>query len=144
MSDEPYGRGTAPSLLICDDNEGIRALLAEIVGRSLGIQVVGECADGNEVVLMAEQLQPDVILLDLAMPGADGFEALPKLQQVAPDARIIVFSGFAGPAVAERLLALGATSCLQKGAPADTIMATIYEALSMPWVAEPDHAHKMS
>jgi DNA-binding NarL/FixJ family response regulator len=118
------------AVLICDDNAGMRTLLGAIVGASLRMRVVGEAADGNEAVAQATRLQPNVILLDLAMPIRSGLEALPELRQVAPDARIIVFSGFAGSIVAEQVLALGAAAYLEKGADPDTIAATIEQALA--------------
>ena len=71
-----------------------------------------------------------MILLDLAMPIRSGLEALPELLKVAPDAQIIVFSGFAGSIVAEEVIALGAASYLAKGAGPDTIVATIEQALA--------------
>ena len=117
-------------MLICDDNDAMRALLGAIVGSSLRMRVVGEAADGNDAVFQARRLQPSVILLDLAMPIRSGLEALPDLRQVAPDARIIVFSGFARSIVADEVIALGAAGYLEKGADPDTIVATIEQALA--------------
>jgi DNA-binding NarL/FixJ family response regulator len=117
-------------VLICDDNDAMRLLLGVIVDTSLGMRVVGEAADGKEAVTQATRLQPNVILLALTMPIRSGLEALPELRQVAPDARIIVFSGFAGSIVADEVIALGATDYLEKGADPDTIVATIEEALA--------------
>ena len=117
-------------VLICDDNDAMRALLSVIVSTSLGMRVVGEAADGNQAIAEATRLQPNVILLDLAMPNCNGLEALPELRRVAPDAQIVVFSGFASATVAEQVIALGAASYLEKGAHPDTIVATIEEALA--------------
>jgi DNA-binding NarL/FixJ family response regulator len=119
-------------VLICDDNCAMRTLLRVIVETSLGMLVVGEAGDGKEAVTEAARLQPDVILLDLAMPIRSGLEALPELRQVAPDARIVVFSGFAGSIVAEEVVELGAASYLEKGAHPDTIVAAIEQALANP------------
>lgn len=122
--DKPAG------VLLCDDNDSVRALLSVIIDSSLDLRVAGEAADGDEAIVEATLLQPDVILLDLAMPNRSGLEALPELRRVAPDAQIIVFSGFAGASVAEQVLALGAVSYLEKGAHPDTILATIDNALA--------------
>lgn len=130
MSKEAPVDDKLAGVLICDDNEAIRELLAAIVGGGPGMQVVGEAADGNEAIIEAIRLQPDVILLDLAMPNRNGLEALPELRRVAPAAQIIVFSGFASATVAEQVLALGAASYLEKGADPDTIAATIALALA--------------
>jgi DNA-binding NarL/FixJ family response regulator len=124
----PTAGDTAAGILICDDNQALRELLREIIGNGLGMQVVGEAADGNEVIVEAARLQPDVVLLDLAMPNLSGLDALPEVHRVAPNAQIIVFSGFASAAVADDVIALGATSYLEKGASPETIVATIAAA----------------
>lgn len=128
---------TPAGVLICDDNEAIRRLLSEVVSGDPGLRVVGEAADGNEAIVEAIALQPDVILLDLAMPKRSGFEALPELRRVAPDARIIVLSGFASANVAEEVIALGATSYVEKGADSAAIVAAINQALAPPSLAKP-------
>lgn len=135
MSNNAHTNGDAPaSVLICDDNDVMRMLLAVIVDGSPKLEVVGEASNGNEAVVQATHLQPTVILLDLAMPVRSGLDALPELRQVAPDARVIVYSGFAGGIVADDVLALGAVGYLEKGAPPETIVATIEQALASPLV----------
>ncbi|MGZ8740461.1 MAG: response regulator [Gaiellaceae bacterium] len=131
MRDEgPSAGGTPAGVLICDDNEAIRALLTAIVGGSASLRVVGEAADGNETIAEAIRLSPDVIVLDLAMPNRNGLEAIPELRRLVPTAQIIVFSGFAGAAVTEQVLELGAASYLEKGADPETIVATIEQVLA--------------
>lgn len=120
----------AAGVLICDDNEAVRALVGLIVDSAVGLTVVGEAADGNEAIVEATRLQPDVIMLDLAMPKLSGLEAIPALRRIAPGSPIIVFSGFATSSVAPQVLALGAASYLEKGANPDTIVATIEQALA--------------
>jgi DNA-binding NarL/FixJ family response regulator len=108
-------------VLICDDNAAIREMLRAVVRLRPTLRCVGEAADGNEAVAEAARLQPDVILLDLAMPRRTGLEALPELTRVAPEARIIAFSGFSTAVVAEEVIGLGAVMYLSKGADADSI-----------------------
>ena len=129
--------GTPTSVLICDDNDAIRTLLGTVVAEDPGLRVVGEAADGNEAIVEAIALQPDVILLDLAMPKRSGLEALPELRRVAPDARIVVLSGFASANVAEEVLALGATSYVEKGADPAAIVAAIRNAVAAPSLTTP-------
>ena len=124
----PNGSGKA-GVLICDDSDSVRVLLSVIVDNSLRLRVAGEASDGNEAIAEATRLQPSVILLDLAMPRRSGLEALPDLRRVAPDARIVVFSGFASDTVADEVLALGAASYREQGAHPDVIVATIEQAL---------------
>ena len=130
MSDEPPAPDDQPDadVLICDDNAAMRVLLTVLVDTAHGMRVVGQAGDGDDAILEARRLQPDVILLDLAMPNRSGLEALPDLRRVAPDAQIIVLSGFAEATVSPEVLALGARTYLQKGVDADTIIATIQSA----------------
>ena len=123
-------RDTPAGVLICDDNAAMRTLLGVVVDASPALHVVGEAVDGNEAVVEARRHQPDVILLDLAMPNRSGLEALPELRTVAPDSRIIVLSGFAAATVADQVLALGAAGYLEKGSHPDTIVAAIEQAVS--------------
>ena len=123
--------GTAPEaerplgVLLCDDNAALRTMLRVVVESAADMHVVGAAADGDEAVAEATRLQPDVILLDIAMPRRSGLDALPELRLVAPRAQIVVFSGFSGSAVADEVLALGAASYLEKGATPEVIVATI-------------------
>jgi DNA-binding NarL/FixJ family response regulator len=128
---------TPAGVLICDDNEAIRKLLGVIVDNEPGLRVVGEAADGNDAIVEAIALQPDVILLDLAMPKRSGLEALPELRRVAPDARIVVVSGFASANVAEEVIALGAASYIEKGADPAAIVTAIGQALAPPSLTTP-------
>lgn len=121
---------TTAGVLICDDNAQIRRLLSAIVDGTPALRVVGEAADGNEAIAKATSHEPDVILLDLAMPECSGLEALPELRRLVPNAQIIVFSGFASANVAEEVFALGAVAYLEKGASPDLIVAAIEEAFA--------------
>jgi DNA-binding NarL/FixJ family response regulator len=119
---------SAVRVLICDDNAPLRAAVREVVELRPWLRVVGEAADGNEAVVEAKKLQPDVILLDLSMPNRTGLEALQELKQVAPGAKVIIFSGFSEGTAAEEAMELGADLYLQKGANADAINDAIEEA----------------
>jgi DNA-binding NarL/FixJ family response regulator len=131
VSESAHTNGNAAAgVLICDDNDAMRMLLGVIVGSSARLEVIGEASNGNDAVAEATRLQPTVILLDLAMPVRSGLDALPELREVAPDARVIVYSGFAGGIVADEVLALGAAGYLEKGAHPDKIVATIEQALA--------------
>jgi DNA-binding NarL/FixJ family response regulator len=102
-------------VVIADDSDDVRLLLRsqlEIDGR---FAVVGEAADGSAAVDIARDLQPDLIVLDLAMPRLDGLQALPLLREAAPEARVIVLSGFDPRSVGPKVLAAGAARCIEKG-----------------------------
>jgi DNA-binding NarL/FixJ family response regulator len=121
---------TPVGVLVCDDNAAMRALLGVVVGTSPGLTTIGEASDGDEAIAEATRLQPDVILLDLAMPNRSGLEALAELRYVAPAAQIVVLSGFALTAAAEEVFALGAAAYLEKGSSPQAIITTIENAVA--------------
>lgn len=111
-------------VLIVDDHtivrKGIRALLAEIDD----LEVVGEAADGQEAIVQADRLQPDVILMDLAMPRMDGIEATREIKLRQPESRVLVMTSFATDEKVLPAIKSGALGYLLKeSAPADLIQA---------------------
>jgi DNA-binding NarL/FixJ family response regulator len=98
---------------------------------------VGEAADGYEAIAEAKRLQPDVIVLDLAMPRKTGLAALREIGRVAPKAKVIIFTGFSLASVGSDLSELGAVLYLQKGASPETILEAIEEAGSRSSAAAP-------
>jgi PAS domain S-box-containing protein len=120
-----------PRVVIADDADDIRAMLR--MGFSYhDIDVVGEAVDGFEAVRLAAELQPDVVLLDLAMPRMDGLQAIPHLRAVAPQARIVVFSGYERGRTATVAARLGADGCLDKATPIDEIAAALRALCAIP------------
>jgi two-component system invasion response regulator UvrY len=119
--------GDEIGVLICDDVDAMRMLLRVVIELRSGLKVVGEARDGDEAIAEANRLQPDVILLDLSMPGRTGFDALPEIQQVAPKAKVIVLSGFVPSTSAPTVLDLGAALFIEKGANPEEIVAAIEE-----------------
>jgi DNA-binding NarL/FixJ family response regulator len=129
MPDSPAAAaGDTIGVLICDDVDAIRRLLVIVVELDPGLRVAGVAPDGRAAINQAEQLQPDVILLDLSMPALTGFEALPAIKAAAPAARIIAFSGFASSIVERAVLDAGADGFLEKGASAWEIITAIKDA----------------
>ncbi len=131
MAESEGAPNGSTGVLICDDVEQVRGLLAMIVRKRPGLCVVGEAEDGEQAIVEAERLQPDVILLDLSMPRMTGLEALPQIRRVAPNAKVVVLSGFAGSMVASDVLAHGAHRYLEKGVHPDIIAATIEEVAAV-------------
>jgi len=110
-----HSNDAACRVAVCDDVAAFRELLLTIFQTTADITVVGEAANGLEAVALAQETQPDVMVLDLAMPLMDGFAALPLIREAAPECKVVVLSGFSGE-VRERALSLGAYSYLEKGA----------------------------
>ncbi len=110
----PSGR-TLPRILIVDDAEDIRMLLRLKLAHQGEYDVVGEAADGRDAVDLARVLQPDLVLLDMAMPRMDGLQALPLIREAVPDVRVIVLSGFNQATLEREALAAGADRYVVKG-----------------------------
>jgi DNA-binding NarL/FixJ family response regulator len=102
-------------VVIADDTRDMRLLLALALELAGGFEVVGEAANGEEAIVAAADHRPDVVLLDLAMPVLDGLEALPEIRAQAPDALVVVLSGFGADAMGEEAVRLGAATYVQKG-----------------------------
>lgn len=116
---------------IVDDTDDLRFLLRHALERA-GMEVVGEAGDGVEGIAVARATQPDVVLLDLAMPVLDGRAALPRIRHDVPAARIIVLSGFGADLLSEQLLELGADGYIEKGNSLGRIVEYVEEAASRP------------
>lgn len=102
-------------VVLCDDHAIVRAGLLALLEKERGIQVVGEAGSAQEVVRVVQAGKPDVVLLDLSLPGASGLSAIPELRAVAPSCRILVLSMHAAPESARSALRAGAHGYLVKG-----------------------------
>jgi len=103
-------------ILVADDHPMLREGLTAVLGTQPDFDVIGEAADGSEVVRLVEKLRPDVILLDLEMPGVDGVAALERLRDAGSEARAIVFTAYDTDERILRSLRAGARGYLLKGA----------------------------
>ena len=102
------------SVLIADDHEMIREGLRRVIEQDSSIHVAGYAASGAEALENARQLNPDVLLLDLVMPGRDGLEVIDELKRWNPGLRILVLSGLPEDQYALRCLRAGADGFLCK------------------------------
>jgi DNA-binding NarL/FixJ family response regulator len=101
-------------VLLVDDVPDLRLLVRVVLQRAGHFDVVAEAADGLEAIVRAAECQPDLILLDLSMPRMGGAEALPRIREVAPDAKVVILSGWELSRAVERTGA-GAVAYLEKG-----------------------------
>jgi len=127
-------------VVIIDDTEDLRQLLRIALERG-GIEVIGEAGDGRAGIEVVRADPPDVVLLDLSMPVMDGLEALPHLRKFAPEARIVVLSGFDATQMAERAVANGADGYLQKGMPLARILDRVREFAAAERAPKPPALH---
>ena len=99
-------------VLICDDEPDIR-LLYRTAFEHCGV-TVSVARDGNDVVDRAQEVHPNLIVLDLAMPGRDGLSALPELREKVPEAAVVVVTAYASVDNFRKARALGAAECFDK------------------------------
>ena len=129
-SDRAAEQRHAPRVLIVDDTDDARALLRIRLTVDGEYVVVGEALDGEDAVRQARELQPELILLDMAMPGMHGLEALPLLRAAAPDAKVVVLTVYQPGAREEQALAVGADRYVVKGGRIRDLMTVIHAVLA--------------
>jgi DNA-binding NarL/FixJ family response regulator len=112
VSDRPAVR-----VLVVDDASALRLVVRTALERDGAFTVVGEAADGAEAIRVAADLQPEIVLLDLDMPGVGGIEALPDLRRVAPNAQIVILSGLPRARMEATARGAGAVGYIEKGVP---------------------------
>ena len=113
------------TVLLADDHEVVREGLRLALLRSPHIRVVGEAADGETAVSLAERRLPDVIVMDQRMPGMDGIEATEEIMRRVPDAKVLIFTAYSERALLQRGLESGARGYILKEAPHETLLRAI-------------------
>ncbi|KRW58107.1 response regulator transcription factor GacA [Pseudomonas sp. TTU2014-080ASC] len=112
-------------VLVVDDHDLVRTGIARMLGDIDGLQVVGEASSGEESLKKARELKPDVVLMDIKMPGIGGLEATRKLIRSYPDIRIIAVTACEEDPFPTRLLQAGAAGYLTKGAALDEMVQAV-------------------
>ena len=122
---------TAPwRVLLVDDSDDMRMLLRIKLESWDHYEVVGEAGDGESAVRLATEQQPDLVMLDLAMPEMDGLQALPLIREAVPHVRVVVLSGFDQGLMADKARAAGADGFVEKGVPMEDLARVVDELLS--------------
>jgi DNA-binding NarL/FixJ family response regulator len=112
-------------ILVVDDHHVVRQGLVALLNIMPEIQVIGQAADGAEAIRLYRELQPDVTLMDLQLPGLSGVEAIRRVRQEDPSARFIVLTTFDGDEDIYRALEAGARAYLLKGMTVEELTSTI-------------------
>ncbi|MFA9477015.1 response regulator [Phycisphaerales bacterium AB-hyl4] len=113
-------------LLLADDHPSVREGLAGLLAQYPTIQIVGEAGDGMEAVRLVRELRPDVVVMDVSMPGMDGIDAVRSICSEWPDARLIGLSMYDAPYVEQAMYAAGVDAYLPKGSPTDELISAIF------------------
>jgi DNA-binding NarL/FixJ family response regulator len=145
-------------VVVADDQEMVRTGLGMVLAAEPGMEVVGEAGDGAEAVEVVRRELPDVVLMDVRMPGTDGIEATRRITDELPDVAVLVLTTFDLDEYVYAALRAGASGFLLKDAPADDLVHAIHvvaqgDALLAPSVtkrligefaARPDEAARPS
>lgn len=118
-----------PTVVLIDDSAEVRSLIKARLGLSGLLTVVADGANGNDAIGLAYRFQPTLLLLDMSMPSMDGLEALPGILTVAPDTRVVVYSGFEEGGLAARAREMGAAAFLEKSLPIDQLAGELLAVL---------------
>ena len=137
-------RPTEPlSVLIADDHPVVREGLRGMLAAEDGIEVVAEAASGDEAVVMAVRYQPDVVLMDLRMPGGDGVQATMGILTALPETRVVVLTTYETDADIVRAVEAGATGYLLKDSPPQDLVTAIRAAARGETVLGPTVAGRL-
>lgn len=127
-------------ILLAEDQAMVRGALATLLGVEPDFEVVGQAGDGREALQLAQELAPDVVLLDIEMPGMSGIEAAAAIHQEVPGCAIIILTTFGRPGYLKRAMDAGAMGYVVKDAPAEELADTIRRVVAGERVVHPSLA----
>ena len=131
-------------VLVVDDQDLVRSGICRLLADAEQVEVVGDAASGEEAVQKARDLEPDVVLMDINMPGIGGLEATQKILQRQPEIQIIALTVYDGDPYTSRLLKIGASGYLTKGAHFDEMLRAIVKVNSGQKYISPEIAQKLA
>jgi NarL family two-component system response regulator LiaR len=114
-------------VLVTDDHAIVRKGICALLATEPGIDIVGEAQDGQEAIRETQRLRPDVILMDLVMPGVDGLEAIRHITAHQPEVRILVLTSFAGDDKVFPAIRAGALGYLLKDSGPEELVQAIHQ-----------------
>ena len=116
-------------ILLVDDFEGFRSFTSSLLRKQPGFQIVGDVLDGPEAVQKAEELKPDLVVLDIGLPKLNGIEAARQIRAVSPESKILFLTGNDDPEVAREALDTGATGYVAKSDAAVELLSAVEAVL---------------
>jgi signal transduction histidine kinase len=125
------------TVVVADDTPDMRLVLRLALSEDSGFCVVAEAGDGRAAVEQAQAHQPDIVVLDLAMPVLDGLKATPLIRQASPASRIVVLSGYGAEDMLDLALAAGADAYVTKGRPTDSLITLLRDLVPAKAAAVP-------
>ncbi|PMR69806.1 UvrY/SirA/GacA family response regulator transcription factor [Halomonas heilongjiangensis] len=130
-------------VLVADDHHLVRTSIAHLLNAEEDISVVGEAADGEDAITQARALRPDIVLMDIRMPGIGGLEATRKITRGMDETRVLVLTAFLEETFAQRLLEAGAHGFISKGSQHDEMVGAIRSVFSGQRYVSPEIAQRL-
>lgn len=118
-------------VMIVDDHKMFRDGLRGLINAEPGMEVVGEAVDGREAIEVARRLAPDVVVMDISMPGMNGIEAMRHLIKERPGVKVIMLSMYSSGPLVQSVLAAGAAGYVLKGSDFAELASTIRRACGL-------------
>jgi len=131
-------------IMLVDDHELVRTGVRRLLEDNPDLEIVGEACSGEEAISLIKEVDPDVVLMDLNMPGIGGLETTRKIKYLTPNIRIIIVTMVDDTMFPQRLLKAGASGYLTKGAKVDEIMLAIRSVMVNKRYISPELALKMA
>lgn len=131
------------TVVIADDHELVRKGTRQLLEEHPGLSVVGEAADGKEAIEVATRLKPDVVLMDIAMPGTNGIEATRRIKETSPSTSVLVLTAYDDEQYIYALLDAGAAGYLLKNVSGEELARSVYAVAEGESVLHPSVAAKV-
>ncbi|MDP8924541.1 MAG: response regulator transcription factor [Chloroflexota bacterium] len=139
----PAGRPDTARLVIADDHELVRAGLRSLLAGERGLEVVGEAADGRQALALCRELRPDLVLIDVRMPGLDGLAATTAIKQEHPEISVIIVTMHENADYLIEAIRAGAAGYVLKGASKRELLTTIRQVLGGESALPPELATQL-
>lgn len=131
-------------LLLVDDHALFRSGLKSVLAEAVDIDVVGEVSDGEEAIEFVRTSRPDVVLMDINMPGIGGIEATRRIVRLSPEVHVIAVTALSDDPFPNQLLDAGARGYLSKGCPADELFQAVRSVMKDVHYISSDVAQKLA
>jgi len=139
-----YKGNSLINVLLVDDHELVRTGIRKILDEVKGFKVIGETSTGEEAIKFCRKTEPDVVLMDMNMPGIGGLEATKKIIRYAPDVKVIVLTVYTEDPIPTKVMQIGAAGYLTKGAGPDEMVNAIRAVNSGQRYITPEVAQQMA
>lgn len=134
----------ARTVMLVDDHSVVREGYRSVLGKQPGLRVVAEAADGVEAYRLLKEIRPDLVIMDLIMPGIGGIETIRRIRQWDRNARILVFTMHQNAAFAVQAIRAGARGYVTKSSPPEMLVRAAFEVLQGAIALSADIEHELA